>query len=209
MKKNKLFFLIIPIATILLLDLAYCKQISSSQYSNKLISLNFLKKVSYYDPILDSFQRVKFKNNYQATINKIASIEGPIEVIGERTKISNDSIVIESFIVFKKDNNYFVSIISNINGVIYQTNYNRKIIFPEFSLFCNEHYFYLSELLYPLNKYNSYSLVIVNKQYLETKIFLSKKFDTFNNVICNCDNSQINIILEYINRQFNLIAAIH
>lgn len=170
--------------------------------ANRVIAVNLETKIKYYYPIIDSTQKDTFTINYQNITEQIAKIKGDIKVIGERIMVSKDSMLIEVFVMSKRKNDLYITFIKNTNGVACLKEYNRKLILPELSLLCNAHYFYLPKSKLSKTKYNIYSILAVDKQTIEAKIFLSDKFDDFNNVVSPCDDTELVRMIAYLNKSF-------
>lgn len=201
-KRNKLFFVIVALLGLAAVLLFYRKD-ESNYYSSRVISKNILGKLHLYDLIIDSTERGSYIKNLNLFVGMLNEIKGQIEVVGERMNFSKDSMEIEWFIFSKNGKVSSIDIFNCIDDSITRKTFNVKYLVPDFPNFCDEHYFYFSDRNEYGGKHNAYSLSVIQKDYRDFKVFISKKFDEFNNTNSPCDETEINELLLYINKQLD------
>jgi len=152
--------------------------------------------------VIDSSKTDILNTSYTNAIDTIAKTKGEIKVVTERMTAIQDTVLIDFCTLLKRNNEDYITFITSRNGVITSKEYKRKWEMPDISSFCDAHYFYLPADTVSENKYCAYSIFVDGEQILDTKIFLSSKFDSFNNVICQCDSAELNNMISYINKSF-------
>ena len=200
-KKNSIY--IFGVLIFICFVFIYIKQKEVDKPMTKgLIITKLISKLDLYQSFIDSFNRKIFIDSYKNIIEKIPYSNESKFVIGERLKLSIDTIIIEIFAINIAEKISRISVIKSNNGQIEESEYENKTYYPEYSISCNEHYFYIPKLVN--YKYDSYSLTIIDGQnYYDTKIFFSNTYDSFINIKCPCDNRRVEDILQYIEQQFN------
>jgi len=204
-RKNSIYIIFVGIALLLLLIWTWPKEKALVYGSNRALAANFDAKLKYYSLWVDSAKQDNFSNFYKKTTAVIAEMEGKIDVVGERIKIRNDSIVFETFVFQKVKSIYLIVFIQNVNGTVKirktESRYGVNVI----SKYCDAHYFYLPREKFSMATYDAYSFFVAAKEPRSVKIFLSDQFNPVSGVICPCDDWELADLIKYIDRGFESV----
>jgi hypothetical protein len=204
-KKNKVH--IIGLLIILVASIFLKCTIKEENYSAvRVIKSNLESRWHYYDFVSDSVHMKNYFYGLNKILNELPNVKGEIEVIGERSVLAKDlDIKIELFVYSKDKNNYYNTIYIYTNDSVLQKEITYRYLLPDIPCFCNEHYFYLSNDVYPNINYNIYSLDYFGKNGRSIKIMMSERFDSFINVKSPCDSIEIDKAIIYIDKQIGSI----
>ena len=200
--EKKISITFVLIFTCAFIGFIYLKQIRvSNPMAKNLVVAKLKSKLYLYEPFIDSANYGKFKQMYKNVVDEIFYLEDKKIVIGERLKIYSDTMIIEIFTLSVGKKKSKISFFKSINGVIEKSEYYSGNYYPDYSLLCNEHYFYLPKSVN--SNYDSYSISIIDGQsFYDTKIFFLNKYDSFINIKCPCNKLRVDEIVNYINQQF-------